>query len=323
MKKLLILALASLMLVGCGSKAKDEDGVVTINMLHNQDFLTIPDAVEYAVERLNERYVAEGKNKVVKLVVDKQKIDWGEYHNNLMFSHKSGDAPDIFTADDDYISHVKAGNLMDLSEFVSDEFVEGAFIPSTIDGKNYGIPMDLPLRVVYYNRNVLENMGWTQEEMDQLPIDIKEGKVTFEDFMKIVEETVSSGAADYGIVHRPGACNDFNDILSALGGEYFNADGKTVLDEEGLLKFFTHLDDNVRDSKVTPDNLNQMGWDTINRIVGTGEAFAYYGPMYSATYVAGAADLSVDEFAAAEDFVLFPIAEGVDKKPFALAAHNT
>ena len=159
MKKILVIALALFVLVGCGSKTQEETGEVTIKMLHNQDFITIPEAVQYAVDRLNERYASEGKDLTIKLEVDKQKIDWGEYHNNLMFAHKSDDAPDLFTADDDYISHVRAGNLMDLSEFVSDEFVEGAFIPATIEGKSYGIPMDLPLRVIYYNKVSLEKMG--------------------------------------------------------------------------------------------------------------------------------------------------------------------
>lgn len=320
MKRILITALALLILVGCGSKTPEETGEVTITMLHNQDFITIPEAVEFAVERLNQRYADEGRDLKVTLQVDKQKIDWGEYHNNLMFAHKSNDAPDIFTADDDFISHVKAGNLMDLSEYVSDEFIEGAFTPSTIDGKNYAIPMDLPLRVIYYSKSSLEKIGWTQAQIDALPGQIQSGDVTLEDFMAIAKETVDKGASKYGVVHRPGAGSDFFDILNALGGEYFEENGTLVLDKQGLLKFFESINENANITKTTPNNLNQLGWGTINQIVGTGEAFAYYGPMYSASYVASAADLDVETFANNEEFVLFPIAAGVDKKPFATAA---
>ena len=76
------------------------------------------------------------------------------------------------------------------------------------------------------------------------------------------------------------------------------------------------------DAGITPDNLNQLGWDTINKMVGTGEAFAYYGPMFSATYVAQAAGRSTEEFAKQEAFVLFPAADA-SGQPFAVAAPQT
>lgn len=48
-------------------------------------------------------------------------------------------------------------------------------------------------------------------------------------------------------------------------------------------------------------------------MVGTGKAFAYFGPMFSATYVAQAAGLDTDAFAAQEQFVLFPKSADTDK----------
>lgn len=56
---------------------------------------------------------------------------------------------------------------------------------------------------------------------------------------------------------------------------------------EGLQRFFQEIYDNANTTKITPQNLTQTTWDTINTMVGDGTAFAYYGPLYSATYVAG------------------------------------
>ena len=137
--------------------------------------------------------------------------------------------------------------------------------------------------------------------------------------MDLCSEVVEKGGAKYGLVHRPGAGNDFFDMLNAFGGQYYDENGSLVFDEAGITRFFESIYENANTTKITPPNLNQLGWDTINKMVGTGEAFAYYGPMFSATYVAQAAGLETEEFAKNETFVLFPKSEYTDA-PFATVA---
>lgn len=152
-----------------------------------------------------------------------------------------------------------------------------------------------------------------------MPKKIESGEFTLEQFLELCKEVVDQGGAQYGLVHRPGAGNDFFDMLNALGGEYYDETGKLVFDEAAILRFLQMTYDNANTTKITPSNLNQLGWDTINKMVGTGEAFAYYGPMYSATYVAQAAGLTTEEFAKDETFVLFPKSQH-SEAPFAIAA---
>ncbi len=106
---LLCTAVAAGMLAGCGggqetgTKAAEtkvesnaqgdaaaEKEIVTIKLSHNKDYVTIPEAVIEAGKRLNEKYAAEGKNIEVQFETDYQQIDWTDYHNNIVFSHKSG-----------------------------------------------------------------------------------------------------------------------------------------------------------------------------------------------------------------------------------------
>ncbi len=143
--------------------------------------------------------------------------------------------------------------------------------------------------MIYYNKDDLKAIGWTDEEVEALPEKIRNKEVLFEDFIDICQEVVEKGGAKYGLVHRPSAGHDFYDIINALGGVYYNDQNQLVFDSQGILKFFQFTYDNAQTRGITPDNLNQLGWDTINKMVGTGEAFAYYGPMFSATYVAQAA----------------------------------
>lgn len=297
----------------------EEVGEVTLKLGFNGDFLTMPEAVLGAAERLNEKYAAEGKNIKINFETDYQTINNTDYHNNIVFAHKSGDAPDIFICDADVAGFVNAGCLLDISDIMGDEFVDGIFTPTMVDQKAYAMPFDLPLRVIYYSNKDLAEIGWTQEEIDALPKKIADGEFTLEQFIELCGTVVEKGGAQYGLVHRPGAGNDFFDMLNALGGEYYDENGKLVFDEAAILRFFQFTYDNANTSKITPQNLNQLGWDTINKMVGNGEAFAYYGPMFSATYVAQAAGLSTEEFAKDETFVLFPKSEYSDK-PFAVAA---
>lgn len=336
---LLCAAMAAGTLAGCGGKgeattassapasqaeeqassAGAEKEIVTIKVAHNKDYVTVPEAVLEAGKRLNEKYAAEGKNIEIQFETDYQQIDWTDYHNNIIFAHKSGDAPDIFTCDADIAGYVDAGVVMDVTDLMTDDFVDGAFNACMVDGKAYAIPMDMPFRVIYYNKEDLKKIGWSDEEVEALPEKIKNKEVLFSDFIDICQEVVEKGGAKYGLVHRPSAGHDFFDIIRALGGSYYDEENRLVFDSQGILKFFQFTYDNAQTRKITPDNLNQLGWDTINKMVGTGEAFAYYGPMFSATYVAQAAGLSTDDFAKQEAFVLFPAADA-SHEPFAVAA---
>ncbi len=328
MKKLLILLVSVFMLigaVGCTSTetpnqgSEEVTGEITLRIAHNMDFVSIPNAVLEAGERLNERYAAEGRDLVIKFETDYQTIDWTEYHNNVVFAHKSNDAPDIYSLSGDVAGFVNAGTLMDISSLVSDRFVENVFTPFTVDEKVYGMPFDLPVRVLYYNKQVLADYGWTAEQITALPQDIASGEFTFEDFMALATELTNAGAVDYGMVHRPGAGSDFLDIFNVLGGEYFNEDGKLVVDSEGLLRFFQFTYDNANTTNITPKDLNQQGWTSINTMVGDGSAFSYYGPMYASVYVAGSVDQTPAELVDSIGFALFPVSEYNDT-PFVTAA---
>lgn len=302
-----------------GETQSGEKEVITLKVAHNKDYVTVPEAIVEAGARLNEKYAAEGRNLEIRFETDYQQIDWTDYHNNIIFAHKSGEAPDIFTADADIAGYAKAGVVLDVSDLMTDDFVDGAFNACMVDGKAYAIPMDMPFRVIYYNKNDLTKAGWSDADVEALPEKIRTGEVTFDDFIDICEEMVTSGAAKYGLVHRPGAGNDFFDIINAMGGIYYDENNSLVLDTAAVQEFYQFTYDNAQVKKITPDNLNQLGWDTINKMVGTGEAFAYYGPMYSATYVAEAAGLATEDFAQQEAFVLFPTKSGAGK-PFAVAA---
>lgn len=326
MKRLLVIAMVAVfalcaLTAGGTQEAKQASGVVTLNISHNMDFTSIPESFVAAAQRLNEKYKAEGRDLRIEFNKDYQTIDWTEYQNAVTFAHKTGEAPDIFALS--VVSAAqKAGILLDITDVITENeqyYVPGSFNGATIGGKIYAFAPDLPVRVIYYSKADLAKIGWSQEEIEALPERIKSGEFTFEDFIALCGDVVAKGGAKYGLVHRPGKGPDFLDVLMALGGKFYTEDNKLLIDKEGLLRYFQFIYDNVHTRHITPNNLNQMGWTTIDALVGTGEAFAYFGTVYSSNYVYKDAGLSLEEFAASEQFVLFPKSQYTNA-PFSVAA---
>lgn len=314
--KLVSLLLALVLTLGICASASAE--TITLKIAHNYDFVTIPNAVIEAAERLNERYAAEGKDIKIEFETDYQRISWTEYTQNLIFAYKNGDCPDIFSVSD-VPTMAAVGMLLDISELNTDAFVDGAFNAYTVDGVTYAMPFDLPVRVIYYNKQVLVNYGWTLEEAEALPAKVAAGEFTWEDFVQLCADVKNAGACTWGLAHRPGAGNDFLDVLQTLGGRYYDENGKLVFDEAGVLRFFQFIYDAANTLEITPHDLSQQGWPAINTMAGDGSCFAYYGPIYSSTYVAAAVEKDPETFAKDVAFMMFPASQ-YNEKAFVVAA---
>ncbi len=314
--KLVSLLLALALTLGICASASAE--TITLKIAHNYDFVTIPNAVIEAAERLNERYAAEGKDIKIEFETDYQRISWTEYTQNLIFAYKNGDCPDIFSVSD-VPTMAAVGMLLDISELNTDAFVDGAFNAYTVDGVTYAMPFDLPVRVIYYNKQVLVNYGWTLEEAEALPAKVAAGEFTWEDFVQLCADVKNAGACTWGLAHRPGAGNDFLDVLQTLGGRYYDENGKLVFDEAGVLRFFQFIYDAANTLEITPHDLSQQGWPAINTMAGDGSCFAYYGPIYSSTYVAAAVEKDPETFAKDVAFMMFPASQ-YNEKAFVVAA---
>lgn len=303
-----------LCMVGCAAMAE----TVTLKIAHNYDFVTIPNSVIAAAERLEKRYAEEGKDIQIEFEQDYQRIDWGEYGKNLIFAYKNGDAPDIFSVSD-VPAMVEAGMLMDLSDLNTDAFVDGVFDCYMVDGKAYAMPFDLPVRVIYYNKLSLVEYGWTMEEAEALPAKVAAGEFTWEQFIQLCDDVQNAGVCTWGLAHRPGAGSDFLDVFQTLGGRYYDENNTLVFDEAAMLRFFQFIYDAANVTEITPHDLSQQGWPSINTMVGDGTCFAYYGPIYSSTYVAGAVNKDPQQFAEDVAFMMFPVSE-YNEKPFVIAA---
>ena len=315
MKKVSILVLALVLLLTSVCALSE---TVTLKIAHNYDFVTIPDSVIEAGKRLNEKYVAEGKDIVIEFETDYQRIDWNEYTQNLIFAYKNGDCADIFSVSD-VPSMAATGMLLDVSDLMTDAYVDGVFDSYKVGDGVYAVPFDLPVRCMYYNRSVLAKYGWSEEEINALPGKVQSGEFTFEDFIQLCADVKNAGACTWGLMHRPGSGIDFLDILTVLGGRYYDENNTLVFDEAGVSRFFQLIYDNANTTCITPHDLNQMGWNQIDTMMGDATCFAYFGPVFASTYMADIVGISAEQWGENADFILFPVSQYNDK-PFAVAA---
>lgn len=322
MRKLTTMFLVGAMaasLMAAPVQAEEATGTVTIKLAHNMDFVTIPEAIVAAADRLNERYEAEGKDLHIEIEADYQRIDWDEYMQKILFASKSGDGPDIFTFSGNVKDQVRSGLLLDLSDIDTSKFVEGSFDAFTVDGKIYSMPFDIPTRALFYNKNVLKELGWSEDEVAAFPGKIAEGSFTWEDFIALCQEVQEKDLVEWGMVHRPGKGNDFLDVLRMYGPAYYNEEEKLVVNQETVTGFFQFIYDAANTLKITPQDTTQRVWTDLQKMVGEGDAFAYYGPVFASTYVAAEANMTPEELAQSIGFALFPKSEK-NETPFSVAA---
>lgn len=322
MRKLTAMIMSGIMstsLMAVPAYAKEKTETVTIKLTHNMDFVTIPDAIVAAAERLNEKYESEGKNLHIEIEKDYQRIDWDEYMQNILFATKSGDGPDIFTFSGNIKDQVRSGLLLDLSDLDQSKFVEGSFDAFTVEDKVYSMPFDIPTRALYYNKDVLKGLGWNEEEVKAFPKKIADGSFTWEDFIALCQEVQEKGLVEWGMVHRPGKGNDFLDVLRMYGPAYYNEEGKLIVNQDTVTGFFQFIYDAANTLKITPQDTTQRVWTDLQKMVGEGKVFAYYGPVFSSTYVAAEAGMTPEELSESIGFALFSKSEK-NPDPFTVAA---
>lgn len=110
--------------------------------------------------------IALFKAKHPDVVVEVEATDFSNFSATLKTKIAAGDAPDIiFGRPKGYMELVKAGQIMDLSgqPFLS-SIAPTAISSMKVDGKVYGLPMDVQSMGVYYNKDLFAANGWKVPE---------------------------------------------------------------------------------------------------------------------------------------------------------------
>jgi Bacterial extracellular solute-binding protein. len=292
MKKILIPFLVFSLLItvaACGKNAssgKKDEGVVTITAQTTSPETTRVDNLVKAAEKLNEELKDQGKNLQVKIKTNVFDGSTDDYAKQFMLAFKAGKEPDIYATGHENIGWLADGGYILKLNDLKDSDAYSDLIPVLWDAVTYkgdiwAAPQDIESRPVYYNKDLLRQLGWSDEEIGSLPERVKKGEFTIDDMTRVAEEAQKKGIVQYGIIHRPVEGMDFLAQIYLFGGQlYDDSEGKLVFDREAIRKALNYFSE-IAEKGLIPDNLTQMEWANIHRTVVNGKTLFYYGGLWN------------------------------------------
>ena len=247
MKKRLLAALLSSALVmttlaGCSSKSGSSDMVteltepITIEMWHYMNGGQA-DALNSIIEDFN---ATNDKGITVNAISQGSIVD---LNKKVISAAQSNSLPAIINVYPDIATGlIEDKKLVNLSSFINDKNVGMAdemddFVDSFIqetsqwnNGEVYGLPMTKSTEVLYVNKNMLESLGYTLEDLEGL---------TFEKLAEISNKAVTElGVAGFGF---DSSSNAFISSLKMNGLDFVDSKGTINVDNEWVreyMKFF-------------------------------------------------------------------------------------
>lgn len=245
MKKRLLAALLSSALVmttlaGCSSKSGSSDMVteltepITIEMWHYMNGGQA-DALNSIIEDFN---ATNDKGITVNAISQGSIVD---LNKKVISAAQSNSLPAIINVYPDVATGlIEDKKLVNLSSFINDknvgmademdDFVD-AFIQETSqwnNGEVYGLPMTKSTEVLYVNKNMLESLGYTLEDLEGL---------TFEKLAEISNKAVTElGVAGFGF---DSSSNAFISSLKMNGLDFVDSKGTINVDNEWVREYMT------------------------------------------------------------------------------------
>ena len=145
----------------------------------------------------------------------------------LLSAIVAGIAPDVHISSGDVVNYALRGALKDVSSFsdfpeVKKRFLDQAFIPFTLMGKQYALPETMDYSVMFYRRDILEDL--------KLPV-----PDTWDDVTRMVTE-LNKNNMTFGMGSDIGM---YFILLEQAGGHIYNEEGTKAIfnNEQGIAVF--------------------------------------------------------------------------------------
>jgi multiple sugar transport system substrate-binding protein len=158
-----------------------------------------------------------------------------EYINGpkLATSFASGEGPDIFIiSPGDFLRYYNGGVLQDLTPHIDDaakaDFPESVIANRMVDGKIYGIPMEVEPMAMYYSVKAFEEAKLNENDVPK----------TWEELLELAKKLTTPERFGVMFETNPGYYQNFTwyPFLWQGGGEFQNAEGKSAFDSPATVQ---------------------------------------------------------------------------------------
>ncbi|PKL22338.1 MAG: ABC transporter substrate-binding protein [Spirochaetae bacterium HGW-Spirochaetae-4] len=240
MKKSVLICVALMLLVAplFAQGAQEEQGPIVLKYWTHED----PNRT-----RIEERYIQEFQAANPNITIERTTQASTKMIELVQTAFAANSGPDIFnlSIEDEY-QYIANGRVAPVNpqaagykdmKAVVDTYADGILDPVTVDGKAYGLPLELTNWTIFINKSVFRSAGLDPE---------KDYPKTWEEMADISEKLV---IRDGDILVRRGF--DFRypyylvamlPMVEQLGGQLIGDDGKTaIVGEEAWLKFLTYM----------------------------------------------------------------------------------
>jgi len=265
------------------------EGVITVRVWGTDSpaDVTRTTNIEAAADRLNKIFSALGLDISIK--VEGEFFSKKELIDRFVAAWEAGEAPDIFAYKLIYpgaIDMIEAGYIVPLDEYISkyeDELADiypkfWEFV--TYKGKIWGLPQDTEARPLYFRKDVLRKLGWTEADIEALPEKISTGEWTMEDLIAVAKEAMDKGLVKWGVYHRKGFSEEFPFIAPyyQFGGRLLDpATGNLVLNKSAMLETFKLIHRMAIEEEILPRDMVVTDWRVIHTGFCTGEVLFWFG----------------------------------------------
>ncbi|WAA13784.1 sugar ABC transporter substrate-binding protein [Fervidibacillus halotolerans] len=288
-----VMVILLLIISGCNNRQETSstneagDQVITIRAQTFGDEQTRIQNLEEAAKELNEQLKAENKKIQVKLETSSFDGSWEEYRRQFILAFKSKNEPDIFlTGHEDIAWLAKGDYILPLDELKDSEAYRDVY-PTlwesvTWNGHIWGALQDTEARPIFYRKDVLKQLGWTDEEIESLPEKVKNGEFTVDDMTRVAKEAIDQGLVQWGILHRPVNGPEFHMIAKNFGAQLYDPkEDKLVFDKEAILESLRYFESLTQKEKVTPESMTSMEWKNVHQMMIDGKALFWYGGIWN------------------------------------------
>ena len=270
MKKIIAMLLVLVMalsLVACGGKTDEK---VTLNVI----------AAEYGTQTKAwwTQFEAdfEAANENIDLVVDV--VSWNDIYTVVNTRISNNDAPDILNIDV-FADYQAEGLLLPAKDYISDEtyakFYQSFLDQSVVDGTVWAVPDLASARAMYYNKDILDEVG----------VDVP---TTWDELVDVAEKIVAHYNGEvypWGVdmtTDEGQAC--FSYYIWNNGGNFTDADGNWTLNSAENVEAIEFIIGMVNDGLTNSDPAQETRYANQD-MFGAGKVAMMIGPNSIPTYL--------------------------------------
>lgn len=278
-------------LVACGNNDKKEESAKSKDDEFTLTVWTHPFVgTELKAEQTEvfDKMAEEFKKDYPNAKITFEEIPWANREQKIMTALSSGDGPDVFYLIPDMMTQFADKGILEPmddhlgKDFDAADFSETSLEAVTYDGKKYGLPILREVQTMFYNTDILKEVGGDPEKLPE----------TWEEFDALAKKAVEKGYAGRTFEGGSTLNSTLYPFIWQAGGDIIK-DGEAVIDSKESVEAFTEIKKLYDEGIIPKDSINateQTGFQEGKMLAayGTGYLISSMAEQGKENYVIGA-----------------------------------